>query len=1265
MASRRESPDERSSAERSENPFGPGEKVNYKTSSSSKQKAAKSRGASRKQSRPDADADTQPAADAESVERRRIVPIPAEGPIVYVSYAYADSPRVEAFVNALRENGIRAQCDALGFIDERRDRAATRYRDAINRSEHVFLFTTKNYIERASPGAETGVRMDIEMISDWMLLDPRRHAQVVSLRAGAGLRGSPILPLLHEVDADDPASPRTMDMVRAQIRHEGPWTPSTIRDFAVRSSGDVGRLLFRAGGAASAINSVEPVVSLDLFVKEFVRYGARGRQQNNASSWAYSFVNDRARSGLGGPGNEESWDTVTDSPRLRAESTLLDSHTSALLAWAALLSRKSTTSDSIGLTHLLAAILHRRAPWTEAAGTCLWGLGLDPDELCERLAREIASWPTDIPDDFLKLWIRDENLPPLLLGDQITSPSASRGVSLGTTWSTADGIADVVADDPSEAADLERKVDHLQIDPDVIAFARVAASWDLVPPLAIGLFGDWGSGKTFFMKRMKSRIEGFSKEARNDKRPQRDLEYCKYVVQIEFNAWHYSEGDLWACLVDHIFTNLRLSDSEADSEVARRVKTMLTEMDSLSTKGQAAEAHAASLKRATDEAEKELAAAQSRLLTAQSEFTAASVRDVWDIIRADEDLQEQIKNLLRDAGVKEVHLSQASDIREVIENARSLSGRVNQVVHYLRSRPVSPQASIIIGVALLAPVLLFSLSFILGDGIGGIVSAIGAAFAALAGGVPIYRTIAGHVSEFVDILDKPLRMAEEARRIELNAIQARIQHLTEQRLEAEQHKKDIESQKQDLQKRIDAVNASRILTEFLQDRAGTDDYRKRLGTLALIRRDFERLSNLMSEQRKEAIEGKTHSSDPDDKYRVNRIILYIDDLDRCAPAKVVEVLQAIHLLLAFPLFVVVVGVDARWVQRSIKQRYNELLRSKDEASHKEAQEELGIASPRDYLEKIFQIPFWLPPLGIGGCHALMDGILRTDVAAASDSKPQPVTQQQSFTPGSDAANTAKDTQPADLSQSQPNSPTSSTPGASSSADPLSITGDPASNADASNQPQGTPAEAAPQVANSPVAITGDEATLMKRFAPIVGTSPRSVKRFINCYRLFKSVVPGGRPTPEPTATETNLSMFFLAVVVGAPDLFAIIHETIARFDDTAPTIAAVRDAIVERMNAAREASRKPPQSTTADKAASSTPADGISPAALAQWRRVEPILDALTEQESGTPLRNTAWIIERARRFGYDTAMSPTPPSPAPNPTESADSPKHVVSAMA
>ena len=47
---------------------------------------------------------------------------------------------------------------------------------------------------------------------------------------------------------------------------------------------------------------------------------------------------------------------------------------------------------------------------------------------------------------------------------------------------------------------------------------------------------------------------------------------------------------------------------------------------------------------------------------------------------------------------------------------------------------------------------------------------------------------------------------------------------------------------------------------------------------------------------------------------LERIILYIDDLDRCPEERVVEVLEAVNLLMAFPLFIVIVGVDPRWVK---------------------------------------------------------------------------------------------------------------------------------------------------------------------------------------------------------------------------------------------------------------------------------------------------------------------------------------------------------------
>jgi hypothetical protein len=126
--------------------------------------------------------------------------------------------------------------------------------------------------------------------------------------------------------------------------------------------------------------------------------------------------------------------------------------------------------------------------------------------------------------------------------------------------------------------------------------------------------------------------------------------------------------------------------------------------------------------------------------------------------------------------------------------------------------------------------------------------------------------------------------------------------------------------------------------------------------ISTIRQDFEKLGRLLQDF-------ATQGRDP-----IERVVLYIDDLDRCHPDKVVEVLQAVHLLLAFDLFNVVVGVDARWLERSLNRQY---IGAQDGGGH---QEEF---SPQDYLEKIFQIPYALGPIGETNFKNLIGGMIET------------------------------------------------------------------------------------------------------------------------------------------------------------------------------------------------------------------------------------------------------------------------------------------------
>ena len=76
-----------------------------------------------------------------------------------------------------------------------------------------------------------------------------------------------------------------------------------------------------------------------------------------------------------------------------------------------------------------------------------------------------------------------------------------------------------------------------------------------------------------------------------------------------------------------------------------------------------------------------------------------------------------------------------------------------------------------------------------------------------------------------------------------------------------------------------------------------------------------------------------------------RVVVYIDDLDRCSENKIMELLQAINLILADCEFFVFVGMDTEMIYRAIKSYYKDQVPDRFE---------------ENYLSKIIQISFYLP-----------------------------------------------------------------------------------------------------------------------------------------------------------------------------------------------------------------------------------------------------------------------------------------------------------------
>jgi formylglycine-generating enzyme required for sulfatase activity len=91
-----------------------------------------------------------------------------------------------------------------------------------------------------------------------------------------------------------------------------------------------------------------------------------------------------------------------------------------------------------------------------------------------------------------------------------------------------------------------------------------------------------------------------------------------------------------------------------------------------------------------------------------------------------------------------------------------------------------------------------------------------------------------------------------------------------------------------------------------------------------------------------------------------RLIVFVDDLDRCLPEKAIEILEAIKLFLHVPQTIFVLGMDREIVRRGIESHYGTYLRD-------DGKERPDLPINGDsYLQKLIQLPFNLPSLDADG-----------------------------------------------------------------------------------------------------------------------------------------------------------------------------------------------------------------------------------------------------------------------------------------------------------
>lgn len=501
------------------------------------------------------------------------------------------------------------------------------------------------------------------------------------------------------------------------------------------------------------------------------------------------------------------------------------------------------------------------------------------------------------------------------------------------------------------ANDLAVGQDQLGILPEVRGLAAVLASREVEPPLSVGLFGDWGSGKSFFMAKLRERIDDLAQACRA--KPDVDSAFCGRrgrVVQIEFNAWHYLDANLWSSLAVRVFD--RLSEELAADFRAGcldKLQSMKARAGELAAQRQALEDKRAQL---TQDLAKQRAHRTESIRF--EEYLHAVARK----LAADLDGNAHVR-----AAATRLGLTASTTVADLRREHAALKTAVGRAVAWWRMTGWPWRLLALLAVTVL-PVLAGGLAARFSDALVAVAGGLAALSSAV---ISVSQRIRRNAAVAIGSLDHAMTTirdmeaqvrqkeseGERALRASQAEVDARIAELERDQHGLEQRMRDTDAQLAQLSR-----GDERTFHDFIQDRVASDTYRKNLGVVSAVHRDFAQLVEYL----------KPSDTPPN----VERIILYIDDLDRCPPERVVEVLQAIHILLSLPLFVVVVAVDSRWLLGSLQTYYRRQFPDADPSDD---------ARPQQYLEKIFQIPFALRPMSAEGFSSLVGSLVAAPVVA--------------------------------------------------------------------------------------------------------------------------------------------------------------------------------------------------------------------------------------------------------------------------------------------
>lgn len=690
---------------------------------------------------------------------------------------------------------------------------------------------------------------------------------------------------------------------------------------------------------------------------------------------------------------------------------------------------------------------------------------------------------------------------------------------------------------------IDIRNDRLEIKEDVTTLVAIILAKNVKPPLAVGLFGDWGTGKSFFMQSMMAEAEKLSARS---KAP--DAKFCSNIVQIEFNAWHYIDANLWASLVSHILERLAKYVSPEITEEEREA-VLLKELSTAKTIVAEAEAEKENAQKVIDDRQTVLQDLQLQREQAEIKLSDLRAADLANLLVQNEDLKHELETALNKIGTP-VALEKFSELNGIVADAHSLRGRaIALFLSVLNGKNKYPITVLVLIMVVGSPLLVWMLHkyiFTTSDVLVAAATIVTQLTALIAGATVVLRrgltVVNGALTQIERAkqqVDKLLAERRQNPSEEEKQLQTEIANLKAKEKEVSARVAAAAARVVELEAQIRAINEGRSLARFLGERVNSEDYRKHLGLISTIRRDFESLATRLESARKK----------PESGFRAaERIILYIDDLDRCPENKVMEVLQAVHLLLAYPLFVVVVGVDPRWLLHSLSTTYGAFQNGFNIDTP-----DVWRTTPQNYLEKIFQIPFSLRPMTDTGYSRLVSKLLCNDVA---DPTQIPVTDIRKETESSqpDAKSEINGDQ-----QSDRNTEIDGT-----------VENQTRTTPDVANQRRRNGEQKIEfEIQDDALIINEWEANFAVRLYSLI-PSPRAAKRFSNIYRILKAHVRRENlrqfEGTDELPGDFQIPMLLLAMLIGSPDECALLFPNLQKW-------AAQKKDVLEQLQNLNDASR--------------------------------------------------------------------------------------------